>query len=229
MHSKQRGNILFLILLAVILFAALSYAVTQSLRGGGNDASDEQSRSLAATLLQNVVAYKLVFDRLYISGDYKQVQLTANAATNAGTCYLSTTITPCRTIGIFSNEVQAIKLLPPKGSLGPPFETLGIQFLSMRVRINGTDVGTTEYDEIIRVVSPTNSVCRAMNVLAGREATIPTCTNSAGSQGRYWGMNTASVLSSPISSGADMVDIPFDDGCFYCVNSNYTFHIVKVR
>lgn len=64
---QQNGNVLFLILIAVALFAALSYAVTQSTRGGGN-ADDETSAIAASNLIQLLGSYKVGVDRLRIKG-----------------------------------------------------------------------------------------------------------------------------------------------------------------
>ncbi|MGB1077316.1 MAG: hypothetical protein ACPG05_03340, partial [Bdellovibrionales bacterium] len=64
---KQNGNVLFLILIAVALFAALSYAVTQSTRGGGN-ADEETTLIRSAELTQYVSAVKTAVLRLTING-----------------------------------------------------------------------------------------------------------------------------------------------------------------
>ncbi len=65
-NFDQRGNVLFLILIAVALFAALSYAVTQSTRGGGGDSSSEADSIMAARILEYGAYVKAELDRAFI-------------------------------------------------------------------------------------------------------------------------------------------------------------------
>ena len=53
--SGQQGNVLFMILIAVALFAALSYAVTQSSRSGAGDTKREQQQ-LDQAVIDNYMA-----------------------------------------------------------------------------------------------------------------------------------------------------------------------------
>jgi len=64
----ERGNVLFLILIAVALFAALSYAVTQSSRSGGGDASRETSRIGSAQLTQYPAGVRTSLIRMIVGG-----------------------------------------------------------------------------------------------------------------------------------------------------------------
>lgn len=65
---SQRGNILFLILLAVILFAALSYAVTSSMRGGGNNAAKESAQTEASHILNYFTQIDTAVQRMMMTG-----------------------------------------------------------------------------------------------------------------------------------------------------------------
>lgn len=69
--QNQRGNILFLILLAVVLFAALAYAVTSSMRGGGKDVSSENAQAAAATIMQWFSGLDATVLRMNVSQDIK--------------------------------------------------------------------------------------------------------------------------------------------------------------
>ena len=65
---KEDGNVLFLILIAVALFAALSYAVTSSTRTGGGDASSETNLVNSAQITQYPASVSTAIVRMIISG-----------------------------------------------------------------------------------------------------------------------------------------------------------------
>lgn len=74
-HKTTRGNILFLILLAVVLFAALSYAVTSSMRGGGRDASSEAVSAKASEILNYFAELSTVTQRMMLINNVKDYEL----------------------------------------------------------------------------------------------------------------------------------------------------------
>jgi hypothetical protein len=74
--NRNSGNVLFLILLAVALFAALSYAVTQSNRSGGNDISDEDARLVASQITQYATLMEQTVTRLRLSNGCRDTQIS---------------------------------------------------------------------------------------------------------------------------------------------------------
>lgn len=79
----QKGNVLFLILIAVALFAALSYAVTQSSRSGG-DAGRETNILNSAQLTQYPNQIRTAMIRMIIEGT-PVTSLEFNAPSDFGT------------------------------------------------------------------------------------------------------------------------------------------------
>ena len=63
-RSEQQGNVLFLILIAVVLFAALSYAVSMNTRNNQKDAGAEKIQVTAATLIQYATSVENAITRL---------------------------------------------------------------------------------------------------------------------------------------------------------------------
>jgi hypothetical protein len=72
-NTREKGNALFLILIAVALFAALTYAITQSSRSGTGDATREQDTINAAAITQIGAS---------IAQSYMRMTLTGTAAAN---------------------------------------------------------------------------------------------------------------------------------------------------
>ena len=65
--NTESGNVLFLILIAVALFAALSYAVTSSTNSGGGNANDESALVNSAAITQYPASIKTAMIRMQVS------------------------------------------------------------------------------------------------------------------------------------------------------------------
>ncbi|MEM6781542.1 MAG: hypothetical protein AAF569_06730 [Pseudomonadota bacterium] len=67
-RSGESGNVLFLILIAVALFAALSYAVTQSTRTGGGSTENETNALSSASIAQYPATLRTSVVRMILNG-----------------------------------------------------------------------------------------------------------------------------------------------------------------
>ncbi len=65
---RTNGNVLFLILIAVALFAALAYAITNSNRGGAGNISKEKVSALASQILNHGIAVRTAVTRMTMNG-----------------------------------------------------------------------------------------------------------------------------------------------------------------
>ncbi len=74
----ERGNVLFLILIAVALFAALSYAVTSSSRSGGGDANSETNLISSAQITQYPATLRTSIIRMVVSNNVESEDLEFN-------------------------------------------------------------------------------------------------------------------------------------------------------
>lgn len=82
-YSRQRGNILFLILLAVVLFAALSYAVTSNERGQVKSAAAESLQTAAAQIVQYATLMENTVNRLKLINGCSDTDISFSVTTNA--------------------------------------------------------------------------------------------------------------------------------------------------
>ncbi len=79
----ESGNALFLILIAVALFAALSYAITQSGSGGGS-VDREQEMLAAAQIIQYVGAIEQTITRLRLVNGCSDTEISFENSTVSG-------------------------------------------------------------------------------------------------------------------------------------------------
>lgn len=176
-RNKERGNILFLILLAVVLFAALSYAVTSSMRGGGKDMSAENVQMGTAAMLQWFGAVDAAVLRMNLSDDIRFEDIsfgydtrtlvtqtpTLNYAHNA-----RCTTDRCRVFkpdggGVAPPEFSRYANTNPSGAVDSTIYSGQAAFYMMQ----WPDAGTSKNDVMVGLWNILPSVCQEINKSQG--------------------------------------------------------------
>lgn len=85
-RHAEKGNVLFLILIAVALFAALSYAVTSSSRSGGGDVNKESNLVKSSQITQYPASVRTSIIRMIVSSGVSVDELEFNRPSQFGNC-----------------------------------------------------------------------------------------------------------------------------------------------
>lgn len=157
--KHENGNALFLILIAVALFAALSYALTSSSRGGGN-VKKENAEITAAAIGEYISSLRQGIQRLKLLNGCDERDINFDNAIETGYNNTASSVADGSCDLFTSNGANLAWSGPPSGTgTDEPYYITGIRYL---------DVGDDAQADILIFLPITEkSVCDAINTRAG--------------------------------------------------------------
>ncbi len=158
---RESGNVLFLILIAVALFAALSYAVTQSSRTGGGASDGEQNLINSAQITQYPASVRTAIVRMIIDG-VSDSQLEFNGPPDFGSLSQDR-------FGVFHpTGGGATRVTSPPEVMADGLQGDWIFTSDFAINQIGTSVAANTGNDVIAfLVGVTESVCERLNIELG--------------------------------------------------------------
>ena len=229
-RRSERGNVLFLILIAVALFAALSYAVTQSSRSGGGDASRETTLVNSSTITQYPASLRTAIVRMTVSNGVTADQLIFD---------------PPSAFGSLSAVQQAQNVFHPSGG-GASYTQAPSSVMANNApgdwRYNaanqilniGQDVATNAGNDIIAFLPGVSlAICERIHTQLGLSTVLPTETGivfTAGADKLYTSAAIPAYAATAIigNSGGSILNAQ-PQGCFQQPAGTYVYYHVLVE
>lgn len=206
--NNQSGNALFLILIAVILFAALSYAVTQSNRSGGN-ASRESNLITSTTVTQYPSAIRTAITRMLLRGvSVSEFDFTPPYDTNFEVAPVHAKIFhPNGGGAVYQNvDPNTVELDPNNG------QPIGMWYFDNPLAV--ANIGTNAADMIAVLTHVRKGICEQIN----QQLTGSTAIPDTGQGSLFDGMDV---------TGTGIDGQPFL--CVYTTNDGYSYYHVLLE
>ncbi len=224
-QNPQAGNVFFIILLGIVLFAALSYAVSGSMRGGAEQMSKEKLKIAATEIISYLTQVDARFDALVIQGcdplrinfdsdTYTRVDgndLNAPPASPQASCVMfapndSSGITPVK-------FPEYISTTYAPGATNPAPGTFAFRYVDVA---NG---GTSQHDLYASMTGTDLNVCLAvLNMISpdSNFTSVPITTFQTGGTNTYT-MGTPGTLNQMIlPTSSNIWALRFASSSSYC-------------
>ncbi|MGH1397942.1 MAG: hypothetical protein ACRBCT_01880 [Alphaproteobacteria bacterium] len=225
-RKNESGNVLFLILIAVALFAALSYAVTSSTRSGGGDANDETNLVNTAAITQYPTGIRTSLIRMQVSKGIDPTDMEFNPPSDFGNCSTSGTDCVFHPSGGNATYAPAIADVMANGAQGTWTFNGDFEIVNVGLTSSGAATG----NEIIAFLPGIKqAVCSRINTELGISGIPDTGTDVSGTDDTTEGYNRildngisfATTNDITIGTGGDAVTGGALDGqAFGCFQNN---------
>ncbi len=153
---SEKGNVLFLILIAVMLFGALSFAVSQMLRGGPTDIGKETGALRAGEVVEYARKLREAVQGMRISNDCSDTEISFENSVVAG--YTNLNAPGDNSCHVFDPDGGAMTWVAPAPNVndGSPWLFTGV----VEVKQVGDD---TSEELMVMLPGLTQSTCEAVN------------------------------------------------------------------
>ncbi len=222
-NKTENGNVLFLILIAVALFAALSYAVTQSSRSSGDGVSKDTAKLYASQILQHAASVEQAITRMRVIDRVPEWGIDFSSSGTSATANASCTGSHCR---IFSDKGGSVAPFVVSGEYRDSGNPTTAMF-----RIVPVDTVGSSLDDVMIVYSGVNlALCEAVNKLAKVTIDLDTIETYGGTIHDYSGTMTSLPSGGGLIGDQNAALIGRNTGCFQHNSAGYqVFHVVMTR
>jgi len=168
-RSRESGNVFFIVMLGVVLFAALMFTFSRSARQGGENMSSRKTEAIVSDLLSYSQSVARATNRVMSSGKYSEADLDFDNGVVAGYANAGCGAdTECK---IFNPAGGAVNWKNP-----PPEVSASNWVISGENAV--PDIGDDTAADLVLLLSGLNAtVCAAINAKAGVAVSLPQDTD----------------------------------------------------
>lgn len=224
---SERGNVFFILLLGIALFAALSMALVQMSDRQGQDVTPEKAKLVATRILNYAREAKTATQRLYTSGTSEADLRFAHPKLAAD--YGAISSIPTRQL--FAPEGGGVEYTEPPSGASTNATATWEFFGNSEI----PQVGTTAADLTMVLPSVNAEVCRQINMLLGYDKTAAIPTDSAG--GCVYSSTAADRFAGTFKTGGNInvvgttgfTILPAPQACVSCGGTYHYYNVLIER